>query len=68
MLTPFGLESAWVGLEPLTPGHAAPLAAAAAADRSSYRYTWVPDGLAGARGRPAALGGRDRQHLVRRAG
>jgi RimJ/RimL family protein N-acetyltransferase len=32
-------------LEPLTRAHAAGLAAAAAEDRASYGYTWVPDGL-----------------------
>jgi RimJ/RimL family protein N-acetyltransferase len=49
VLSPFALESARVRLEPLTPEHAAPLAAAAAPDRTSYRFTWVPDGLADAR-------------------
>jgi RimJ/RimL family protein N-acetyltransferase len=49
VLSPFLLENAQVRLEPLTEGHAGPLAAAAAADRSSYGFTWVPDGLADAR-------------------
>jgi RimJ/RimL family protein N-acetyltransferase len=49
VLSPFALESAQVRLEPLTEDHAAPLAAAAAEDRTSYRFTWVPDGLADAR-------------------
>jgi N-acetyltransferase len=49
VLTPFVLESARVRLEPLVPGHAGPLAEAAAADRSSYGFTWVPDGMDDAR-------------------
>jgi RimJ/RimL family protein N-acetyltransferase len=49
VLSPFVLQSAQVRLEPLTEDHAAPLAAAAAEDRTSYRFTWVPDGLADAR-------------------
>jgi len=35
-------------LEPLSLDHVSGLAAAAAEDRSSFRYTWVPDGLADA--------------------
>jgi RimJ/RimL family protein N-acetyltransferase len=49
VLSPFALESGRVRLEPLAPEHAAPLAGAAAEDRSSYQFTWVPDGLADAR-------------------
>jgi N-acetyltransferase len=49
VLSPCVLESAQVRLEPLAPEHAGPLAEAAAADRSSYRFTWVPDGLGDAR-------------------
>ena len=54
MLSPFVLESAQVRLEPLAAQHAGPLAAAAAADRRSYRLTWVPDGLDDARDYVAA--------------
>ncbi|MFE7527894.1 GNAT family N-acetyltransferase [Kitasatospora sp. NPDC057542] len=36
------LEGEFVRLEPLEPGHAAGLAAAAEEDRSGYTYTWVP--------------------------
>ena len=49
MLSPFVLESAQLRLEPLTAGHAGPLAVAAAEDRASYRFTWVPDDLDDAR-------------------
>jgi len=48
VLTPVSLEGRLACLEPLTPEHAAALAAAGAGDRSSYRYTWVPDGLSDA--------------------
>ncbi len=48
MLTPFVLEGHGVRLEPLSPGHAPGLAAAAAEGRDSYGFTPVPDGLAGA--------------------
>jgi len=41
------LTGRFVRLEPLTMAHAAGLAAAAT-ERSTYAYTWVPDGLAGA--------------------
>jgi RimJ/RimL family protein N-acetyltransferase len=41
------LEGRAVRLEPLDRGHIEGLAAAAAEDRSTYRYTWVPDGLEG---------------------
>lgn len=44
------LAGAVVRLEPLGPHHAGPLAEAAAEDRSSYRFTAVPDG-------PAAMDG-----------
>jgi RimJ/RimL family protein N-acetyltransferase len=71
VLTPFVLESDRVRLEPLTQEHAGPLAAAAAADRSSYRFTWVPDGLADAERYVAAAladqaGGRTLAWAVRR--
>ncbi|GAB2621413.1 N-acetyltransferase [Paractinoplanes abujensis] len=36
------LEGSLVRLEPLTPAHAADLAAAAAGDRGSFGWTWVP--------------------------
>ncbi len=39
------LTGRFVRLEPLTMAHAAGLAAAAV-DRATYAYTWVPDGLA----------------------
>lgn len=42
------MEGALVRLEPLSLAHAPYLAAAAGEDRRSYRYTWVPDGLADA--------------------
>jgi RimJ/RimL family protein N-acetyltransferase len=45
MLSPFVLQSGRVQLEPLTAGHAGALATAAAEDRASYGFTWVPDGL-----------------------
>jgi len=71
VLSPFVLKSPRVRLEPLTPEHAGPLAEAAAADRSAYQFTWVPDGPADA-GRyvAAALadqaGGRTLAWAVRR--
>jgi RimJ/RimL family protein N-acetyltransferase len=40
------LEGTRVRLEPLASDHVLALAAAAAEDRSAYRYTWVPDGVA----------------------
>ena len=49
MLSPFSLEGHGVRLEPLAVDHAEGLAKAAAGDRDSYGYTWVPDGLAEAR-------------------
>ncbi|HEY0719324.1 MAG TPA: GNAT family protein [Streptosporangiaceae bacterium] len=49
MLSPFFLEGAGVRLEPLSMAHAEALAEAAAGPRDSFRYTWVPDGLADAR-------------------
>jgi RimJ/RimL family protein N-acetyltransferase len=45
VLRQFSLEGHGVRLEPLTLGHAEGLARAAAGDRDSYGYTWVPDGL-----------------------
>lgn len=65
MLEPFVLEGAAVRLEPLTAGHAAALAAAAAEERGSFGYTWVPDGLADAeRYVQQALAGRDQGRAV----
>lgn len=49
MLSPFVLEGAIVRLEPLAAGHAPALAEAAAENRASYGFTWVPDGVADAR-------------------
>jgi RimJ/RimL family protein N-acetyltransferase len=49
MLSPFTLEGLGVRLEPLATAHAAALADAAAGDRASYGYTWVPDGADDAR-------------------
>jgi len=71
MLTPATLTGQAVRLEPLVAAHAGALAAAAAEDRSSYAYTWVPDGLADAeRYVQAALeqqsAGRALVHVVRR--
>ena len=48
MLTPLILEGRSVRLEPLALEHADDLARAAAEDRSTYAYTWVPDGPADA--------------------
>jgi RimJ/RimL family protein N-acetyltransferase len=42
--SPFTLEGHGVRLEPLTAGHADGLAEAAAGDRATFAYTWVPDG------------------------
>ncbi len=65
MLEPFVLEGAGVRLEPLTAGHAAALAAAAAQERGSFGYTWVPDGAADAeRYVQQALTGRDQGRAV----
>jgi RimJ/RimL family protein N-acetyltransferase len=49
MLSLFALEGFGVRLEPLSPTHILELAAAAAGDRASYGYTWVPDGADDAR-------------------
>ena len=49
MLRPFVLEGAGVRLEPLTGEHIPALAAAAAGERASFGYTWVPDGAEDAR-------------------
>jgi RimJ/RimL family protein N-acetyltransferase len=49
MLSAFSLEGFGVRLEPLALDHAEGLAAAAAGDRGSFGYTWVPDGTADAR-------------------
>jgi RimJ/RimL family protein N-acetyltransferase len=46
MLSPFVLEGRHARLEPLTEEHVPGLAAAAAEDRTSYAFTWVPDGAA----------------------
>ncbi len=45
MLEPFVLEGRRVRLEPLALEHVPLLAAAAAQDRSTYAFTWVPDGV-----------------------
>ncbi len=39
------LRGETVACEPMRPAHAEALAAAAAEDRSSYAFTWVPDGV-----------------------
>lgn len=49
VLMPFVLAGEVVRLEPLEAGHAVALAAAAAEDRASYGFTWVPDGPEDAR-------------------
>jgi N-acetyltransferase len=65
LLSLFGLEGHGVRLEPLAPGHAEGLAAAAAGDRDSYGYTWVPAGREEARGYvEMALDGRARGRPV----
>lgn len=46
MLTPFVLEGRHARLEPLTEEHVPGLVEAAAEDRASYAYTWVPQGPA----------------------
>lgn len=50
MLTPPTLVGSVVTLEPLALSHVDGLAAAAAEDRSSYGFTWVPDGVDQCRG------------------
>ena len=60
MLSQVTLEGHGVRLEPLAPEHAEGLAVAAAADRDSYGYTWVPAGLSEAQAYvEMALAGRD---------
>jgi N-acetyltransferase len=60
LLEQFDGRGRWVLLEPLAAGHVAGLADAAAADRSTYRWTTVPDGPeAMARYVEAALAQRD---------
>jgi RimJ/RimL family protein N-acetyltransferase len=49
MLSQFMLEGHGVRLEPLSLDHAEGLAKAAAGNRGSYGYTWVPDGVQDAR-------------------
>jgi RimJ/RimL family protein N-acetyltransferase len=49
VLRPFLLQSPTVRLEPLAIGHAPELAAAAGAERDSFGFTWVPDGIGDAR-------------------
>ena len=44
MIEPFTLTGRHVRLEPLAAAHVDGLAAAAAEERGSYGYTWVPDG------------------------
>jgi RimJ/RimL family protein N-acetyltransferase len=50
VLSPVTLVGSIVTLEPLGVEHIAGLAAAGAEDRSSYAFTWVPDGVADSRG------------------
>ncbi len=50
MLSPIALEGSVVALEPLGLTHVDGLAAAAAEDRASYGFTWVPDGADACRG------------------
>src|SRR5437879_10620687 len=45
MLTAPVLQGTLVRLEPLSAEHVEGLAAAASEDRSTYAYTWVPDGV-----------------------
>ena len=45
MIAPFTLTGRHVQLEPLALEHGEGLAAAAAEERGSYGYTWVPDGV-----------------------
>jgi len=45
MLRTFGLEGAGVRLEPLTEAHIPALVEAAALDRSTYQWTYTPDGV-----------------------
>jgi len=60
LLSQVTLEGHGVRLEPLAPEHAEGLAVAAAADRDSYGYTWVPAGLSEAQAYvEMALAGRD---------
>lgn len=49
VLSSFILQGTVVRLEPLKPAHAAELAEAAAGDRGSFGYTWVPDDAEDAR-------------------
>jgi RimJ/RimL family protein N-acetyltransferase len=44
MIEPFTLAGRHVRLEPLDPSHVEGLTAAAAEERGSYGFTWVPDG------------------------
>ena len=44
-LPPVTLEGRHVRLEPLDPGHAEGLTAAALVDRSTFGWTWVPDAV-----------------------
>jgi N-acetyltransferase len=46
MLAPFSLEGRFVRLEPLSEAHIPALVAAASEDRSSYQWTYTPDGHA----------------------
>jgi RimJ/RimL family protein N-acetyltransferase len=43
-LTTVSLEGRWVALQPLAHAHVPDLVRAAAADRTTYDLTWVPDG------------------------
>ncbi len=70
VLTPLTLADDVVRLEPLLVVHARELAEAAAEDRSSYGYAWVPDGIADAETYVEAAmaqqrSGRSMAHVVR---
>ena len=62
---PVTLAGSLVRLEPLAEHHVPGLAAAAAADRSPFRWSWVPDGEAAARAYVAtALEGQEAGHML----
>ena len=62
---PVTLAGSLVRLEPLGLHHVAGLAAAAAEDRSPFRWSWVPDGEAAAHTYVvAALAGQEAGHMV----
>jgi RimJ/RimL family protein N-acetyltransferase len=62
---PVTLAGSLVRLEPLAEHHVPGLAAAAAADRSPFRWSWVPDGEAATRAYVAtALEGQEAGHML----